>query len=104
MVRRKRLTANEMIRAGGFRNFRTALRHAARYGQACELEGKFLTLMEYQEFTGLGRAQVFREQAAWRACCGKVSVGEVVSSEALTRRGLTEADREAFIAEELAAD
>jgi hypothetical protein len=102
MVRRKRLTANEMIRAGGFLNFRRALKHASRYGQACDIAGKLLTLPQYQEMVGLSRAQAFREQAAWRACCGSYSVAEVVSTEALTKRGFTEAEREALIAEELA--
>lgn len=99
---RKKLTANEMIRSGGLLNFRRSLRHASRYGQACELAGRLLTIEEYGEFVGLSRSQAFREQAAWRACCGRLSVFEVVSTEALAKRGFSEEQREDVIARELA--
>lgn len=100
--RRAKLTANEMIRNGGLLNFRRSLRHASRYGQACDLASRLLTIEEYGEFVGLSRSQAFREQAAWRACCGRLSVVEVVSSEALEIRGFTEEQREDVIARELA--
>jgi hypothetical protein len=99
---RKKLTANEMIRRGGLLNFRRALRHASRYGQACDMAGKLLTLDEYRDFVGLSRAQAFREQAAWRACCGSLAVFEVVSTDALSKRGFSEEQREDVIARELA--
>ncbi len=99
---RVRISTNEMIRNGGLFNFRRAVRFAARYGQACDLAGRLLTIEEYGEFVGLSRSQAFREQASWRACCGKVSVLEVVSAEALRSRGFSEAEREEAIARELA--
>ena len=102
MPRRKRMTASQMILNGGLLNFRHAVRHAARYGSACSAEGRLLTLAEYQEVTGLSRAQAFREQKAWRACCGSLSVLEVVSEEALRDKGFTEDEREEVIARELA--
>lgn len=102
MPRRKRMTANQMIRNGGFLNFRRAVRHAARYGAACSKESRLLTLEDYWQITGLSRAQAFREQQAWRACCGDLSVLEVVSTEALQSKGFTEAEREEVIARSLA--
>jgi uncharacterized protein YjiS (DUF1127 family) len=102
MPRRKRITANEMIRNGGLMNFRRALRHAARYGTACREAGHLLTLDEYRDWMGLSRSQAFREQQAWRACCGELSVLEVVSTEALESKGFTEDEREETIARELA--
>lgn len=102
MPRRKRITANEMIRSGGLLNFRRAVRHAARYGKACGEAGRLLGVEEYAEWVGLSRSQAFREQAAWRACCGDYSVVEVVSTEALASKGFTEEQREELIARELA--
>jgi uncharacterized protein YjiS (DUF1127 family) len=102
MARRKRITANEMIRNGGLLNFRRAVRHASRYGRACREAGQLLTLDEYRDWMGLSRSQAFREQAAWRACCGDFSVVEVVSTEALESKGFTEEQREELIARELA--
>lgn len=99
---RKRMTANQMILAGGVLNFRRAVRYAARYGTACALEKRLLTLEEYQDVTGISRAQAFKDRAAWRACCGDYSVLEVVSAEALGKRGFTELEREEVIARELA--
>lgn len=101
MARRARITANEMIRKGGLLNFRRALRHASRYGMACEAAGRLLTLDEYRDVAGLSRSQAFREQAAWRACCGDLSVVEVVSMDALASRGFSEEDREDWIARQL---
>lgn len=100
--RRAKMTAHRMILNGGFLNFRRAVRHAARYGAACSMEGRLLTLDEYWQTTGLSRSQAFREQQAWRACCPGYSVLEVVGEEALRGRGFTEAQREEVIARELA--
>lgn len=100
---RKKMTAHRMILNGGVLNFRRAIRHAARFGAACSMEGRLLTLVEYQDVTGLSRAQAYREQQAWRACCGELSVLEVVSEEALRQKGFTEEEREEVIARELAS-
>jgi hypothetical protein len=102
MPRRKKMTANEMIRNGGMGNFRRAVRHAARYGKACRETGRLLDLQEYIEASGLSQAQAYREQAAWRSCCGELSVLEVVSSDALEAKGFTDAQREDVIARSLA--
>jgi len=102
MPRRKRLTANEMIRNGGYFNFRRAVKHASRYGSACSVAGRLLTLQEYITVTGLSQAQAYREQQSWRACCGSLSVLEVVSEDALADRGFTDGEREEVIAKELA--
>jgi len=102
---RKKMTAHRMILNGGLLNFRRAVRHAARYGAACSMERppRLLTLAEYWQVTGLSRAQAFREQQAWRACCGSLSVVEVVSEEALRKKGFTEEQREDVIARELSS-
>jgi len=99
------MTAHQMILNGGFLNFRRSIRHAARYGSACSMAKppRLLTLAEYWEATGLSRAQAFREQQAWRKCCGELSVLEVVSSEALRKKGFTEEQREDVIARELSS-
>jgi hypothetical protein len=102
MPRRKRMTAAQMLLSGGYLNFRRAVRHAARYGAACSVEGHLLTLDEYWALTGLSRSQAFREQAAWRACCGSLSVLEVVSESALAEKGFTEQEREEVIVRQLA--
>jgi hypothetical protein len=98
--KRVRLTAGGMILRGGYLNFRRAIRHAARYSAACELARprRLLTLAEYQEATGMSRSQCFREQQAWRACCGDVTVLEAVSGAALEAKGWTEDQREEAIA------
>lgn len=98
---RKKMTAHRMILNGGLLDFRRSVRHAARFGAACAMEGRLLSLPEYWEVTGLSRAQAFREQQAWRACCGDLSVLEVVSEKALRQKGFTEAQREEVIAREL---
>lgn len=100
--RRKKVTANEMIVRGGFRNFRSALRFAARHGEACAGLGHVPTIKEYEEFHGLSRAQAYRDWQAWRKCVPGFSVLEVVSDEALQYRGLSEEDREDAIARWLA--
>lgn len=100
---RRKMTAHRMILSGGFLNFRRAVRHAARYGSACAVAGRPLTLAEYWDVTGLSRAQAFREQQAWRACCGDLSVLEVVSEKALRSKGFSEAQREEVIARELSS-
>lgn len=102
MARRKKVTLGEMIRTGGWLNTRTALRYASRFGMACEGLGRVPTAEDYAEFHGLSRAQAFRDQKAWRLCVPGYSVLEVVSSDALSARGLSEADREEAIASELA--
>lgn len=99
--RRKKVTLGQMIRAGGWLNTRTALRYASRLGEACEGLGHVPTPEEYADFHSLSRAQAFRDQRAWRKCVPGYSVFEVVSSEALSARGLSEADREGIIAAEL---
>lgn len=101
MGRRKKVTLAEMIRAGGWANTRIALRYASRFGMACESLGRVPSAEEYAEFHGLSRAQGFRDQKAWRKCVPGYSVLEVVSSEALSARGLSEEDREGVIAVEL---
>lgn len=95
-----RLTAGGMILRGGYLNFRRAVRHAARYSAACDQARprRLLSVAEYQEATGMSRAQCFREQQAWRACCGEVTVLEAVSGAALAKKGWTEQEREEVIA------
>jgi len=102
MPRRKRVTANEMIRNGGLINFTKAVAYAAQYGTACSEAGRLLTPDEYGEWVGLSRSQAYRQQRAWRACVPDHSVLEVVSEEALTARGFSEDQREEVIARELA--
>lgn len=99
-TKRVRLTAGGMILRGGLLNFRRSVRHAARYSAACSTTRprRLLTLEEYQEVTGLSRAQAFREQQAWRACCGDVTVLEAVSGAVLEDKGWTEDEREDAIA------
>lgn len=103
MPRRKKITANEMIANGGYFNFRRAIKHAARYGRFCRLEGHLLTIPEYMEASGLSQAQAYRELQSWRACCGTATVLEVVSTEALEAKGFTDSEREEVIARELAS-
>jgi len=100
--RRKKVTAGQMIARGGFRNFRGALRFASRHGEACGALGHVPTIREYQEYHGLSQAQAYRDWHSWKACVPGFSVLEVVSTEALTRRGLSEEDREEAIARWLA--
>jgi len=100
--RKKRVTLGQMIVAGGFHDTRVALRYASRFGLACEILGHAPTIEEYQEVHGLSRAQAYKDWKAWKRCVGGYSVLEVVSTEALEARGLTEADREDAIARELA--
>ena len=99
---RKKVTASSMILRGGLMNFRRSLRFASRYGLAVDALhkelGRLPTLAEYQDFMGLSRAQAFREQQAWRACCGDVTVLEAVSGAALEQKGWTEDEREDAIA------
>jgi len=96
------VTPTEMILQGGLRNFRSALRYASRFGEACGALGHPPTVKEYQEFHGLKPAQAYRDRQSWNKCVPGYSVLEVVSTEALEFRGLTELDREDFIARELA--
>jgi hypothetical protein len=91
-----------MILNGGLVNFRRAIRHAARYGAACSAGPRLLTVKEYIAASGLSQAQAYRELAAWRACCGDLTVLEVVSSDALVAKGFTEEEREEVIGRELA--
>lgn len=102
MPRRKKVTVAEMIRRGGLINFRAALRYASRFGLACEALGHPPTIKEYQEFHGLSQAQAYRDWQSWRKCVPGYGVLEVVSDEALAKRGLSESDREDAIARELA--
>lgn len=101
--RKRKVTLPEMVRAGGWRNTRQALRYASRFGQAAEGLGHVPTIAEYMEFHGLSRAQAFKDQKAWRTCVPGYGVLEVVSAEALAERGLSEEDRESAIAEWLAS-
>jgi hypothetical protein len=101
-VRRKKVTAHSMILSGGVLNFRRAVRHAARFGAACSEAGRLLTFAEYVDRGWVSRAQAYKDLAAWRACCGELSVLDVVSSDALDSRGFTEEEREEVIARQLA--
>lgn len=101
MPRRKKVTPTEMIASGGLRNFRAALRYASRFGQYLEAKGVPPDIVEYQEFHGVSQAQAYRDWRAWKKCVPGYSVLEVVSSDALRRRGLSEVDREDLIAREL---
>jgi hypothetical protein len=103
MPRRRKLTVGQMIEAGGWLNFRRAVRHASRYGRLCREAGRLLDTEEYAAASGLSRAQAYREKQAWRACCGDLTVLEVVSTEALEAKGFTDAEREDVIARSLAA-
>jgi hypothetical protein len=89
-----------MILRGGFVNFRTAVRHAARYSAACEAAHprRQLTFAEYQEATGLSRSQCYRELHAWHACCGYVNVLEAVAGAPLQQKGWNKDEREDAIA------
>jgi len=100
--RRKKITANRMILNGGYRNFRAALRYASRVGQFCGAHGYPPTVKQYQDFHGLSQAQAYRDAQAWKRCVPDYSVLEVVSTEALKYRGMSEEDREDVIARDLA--
>lgn len=100
--RRRKVTAAEMIVRGGLRNFRSALRYASRFGEACGGLGHPPSIEEYQDFHALSRAQAYRDWQAWKRCVPEYGVLEVVSASALEYRGLSEADREDYIARELA--
>jgi len=101
MPRRKRVTLGQMIVSGGWRETRQALRYVSRYGLACQALGHPPTIEEYRQFHGLSQAQAYRDQQSWRKCVPGFTVLEVVSSEALASRGLTEEEREDLIAREL---
>ncbi len=101
--RRRKVTVSEMLVRGGYRNFRAALRYASRVGQACEALGHAPDIKEYQEFHGLSQAQAYRDWRGWKKCVPGFSVLEVVSTEALRERGLSEEDREDAIARDLAS-
>jgi hypothetical protein len=60
-----------------------------------------LTMTEYAKVVGISRGHAFREQKAWRACCGDVSVFDVLSEEVWANAGWSEDQREAAIAREL---
>jgi hypothetical protein len=92
-----------MIRNGGLLGFRRAIRHASRFSAECDRAGRLLTLAEYQEAVGLSRSQAFREQASWRLCVGgDFGVLDLVSEDALRKKGWTEEQREDAIARGLA--
>ena len=96
--RRVKPRLGQMVVRGGWRSARLALRYASRYGLACEALGHPPTIKEYQGFHGVSQAQAYKEWKAWKVCVGEVSVLEAVSDEALSLRGLSEADREDALA------
>ena len=97
--KRKKITAGSMIRRGGMTNFARAIRFAARYGEAVDALGSLCTLQEYRDFRGMSEAQMWRELRAWRACVPDYTILEVLSEMALKKKGLTEEDRIAAIAD-----
>lgn len=105
MAQRKKMTASRMILNGGVLNFRRAIRHAARFGAECRAADppRLLTMPEYIEASGMSRAGAYKALTAWKACCGDLSVLDVVSLEALQSSGFTDDEREEVIARELAS-
>lgn len=101
--RKKKPTLGGMILAGGWHDTRVALRYASRFGLACQDLGHAPSIEEYRSFHGLSRAQAYKDWKAWKRCVGEYSPLEVVSDEALSQRGLSEADREDVIARWLAS-
>jgi hypothetical protein len=92
-------TAVEMIKAGGLRNYRRALKFVARYSHESTKAGRLLTLKEYMAARGLSPAMAYKEQQAWRACVGPdVTLLEIVSEAAMKDKGWTEDQREQAIA------
>jgi hypothetical protein len=98
-----------MIEAGGLINFVRAVRFAARYGAACRDAKKAgeispLTITEYAKRVGMTRDHCYREQRAWRSCCGDVNVLEVIAEEMWTRHVYSLDQVEAAIARQLLED
>jgi hypothetical protein len=96
---RKGNTAAEMIKQGGWYNFRSCLKFVSRYAKACDELGHLITVGEYRNWSGVSRAQAYKDLAAWRACMGDVSVLEVLPEGGKwLARGWTEEQRRDAIA------